>query len=270
MDRLTAHRETFRQLHQSGCFLIPNPWDVGSARLLEHAGFKALATTSSGFAWSRGLPDNKVPLSIVLQHLREMCAAVNVPVNADFENGFATDPEAVFENFVAAAHTGIAGISIEDSTGDLSNPLFDFDVAVERVHAARKAIEASAQTILLTGRSEGFIADRPDLGETIRRLTAYAEGGADCLYAPGITSLDDIALVVKELSPKPINVLVYSNFTTVSALANIGVRRISIGGALARTAYSAFVAAAQEIVKLGTFDKLALRTPSIDFNAIFG
>ena len=265
-----ARHNLFLQLHATGCFLVPNPWDVGSARLLEHIGFKALASTSSGFAWSRGLPDHKVTLPLVLEHLREMCAAVNVPVNADFENGFATDTEDVFENFTAAAHTGISGISIEDSTGDTNNPLFDFDVAVERVRAARKAIQQSKQAIVLTGRSEGFIANRPDLGETIRRLTAYADAGADCLFAPGMKSLDDIALVVKELSPKPINVLVYSNFTTVAALADIGVRRISVGGALARTAYSAFVAAAQEIASLGTFDKLASTTPPTDFNTIFG
>ena len=270
MSDTHAHRKTFHQLHESGCFLIPNPWDVGSARLLQHMGFKALATTSSGFAWAHGLPDNKVTLPLVLTHLREICAAVNVPVNADFEAGFAIEPDGVFENVTTATGTGIAGISIEDSTGDAEHPLFDFGLSVQRVHAAHKAIEESAAEILLTGRSEGFIVNRPDLAETIRRLVAYAEAGADCLYAPGMKSLDDIATVVRELSPKPINVLVNSNFTTVSALADIGVRRISVGGALARSAYSAFVAAAQEIAAVGTFDKLATRTPSTDFDSIFG
>lgn len=263
-------RKQFRKLHESGCFLLPNPWDVGSARLLAGLGFHALATTSSGFAWSNGTPDNKVTLEPVLNHLREICDAVDVPVNADFEGGFAVQPNDVFTNVMRATGTGIAGISIEDSTGDAQNPLFDFVLSVQRMHAARQAITESALDIVLTGRSEGFIANRPDLGETIRRLSAYAEAGADCLYAPGIKSLADIKTVVTELSPKPINVLVNSNFTTVQALADIGVRRISVGGALARTAYSALVHSAQEILKLGTFDGLATRTPATDFDTLFG
>lgn len=270
MHALDARHQHFRQLHDSGCFLIPNPWDVGSARLLAHMGFKALATTSSGFAWSQGMPDNKVTLPLVLEHLREICASVKIPINADFEGGFAVHPEGVLQNVSTALGTGISGISIEDSTGDTDNPLFDFELSVTRVRAARKAIDESAHDVLLTGRSEGFIVNRPDLGETIRRLVAYAEAGADCLYAPGIKSIDDITTVVKELAPKPINVLVNSNFTTVSALADIGVRRISVGGALARTAYSAFVSAAQEIAGLGTFDKLATRTRTTDFDSLFG
>ncbi|MEO7361839.1 MAG: isocitrate lyase/phosphoenolpyruvate mutase family protein [Gemmatimonadaceae bacterium] len=270
MNEIETRRVQFRELHTSGCFLIPNPWDVGSARLLAHLGFKALATTSSGFAWSNGMPDNKVTLPLVLEHLRDICAAVDIPVNADFEGGFATEPDAVFRNVTTATSTGICGISIEDSTGSAENPLFDFTLSVERMCAARNAIDESAPDVLLTGRSEGFIAHRPDLGETIRRLAAYGEAGADCLYAPGIKSLDEIATIVRELAPKPINVLVNSNFTTVSALADIGVRRISVGGALARTAYSAFVSAAQEIAGLGTFDRLANRTTSTDFDSIFG
>ncbi|MEP6834118.1 MAG: isocitrate lyase/phosphoenolpyruvate mutase family protein [Gemmatimonas sp.] len=267
---LATQRQIFRQLHESGCFLIPNPWDVGSARLLQHMGFKALATTSSGFAWSRGMPDNSVTLPMVLDHLRDISAAVNVPVNADFEGAFAIDPAGVFTNVAAATGTGISGISIEDSTGQAEHPLFDFALSVERMRAARNAVDKNAPDVLLTGRSEGFIANRPDLSETVRRLVAYAEAGADCLYAPGIKSLDDIATVVRELSPKPINVLVNSNFTTVSALTDIGVRRISVGGALARTAYSAFASAAQEIADLGTFDKLAGKTRTTDFDSLFG
>lgn len=270
MQTLEARRQQFHRLHESGCFLIPNPWDVGSARLLVHLGFKALATTSSGFAWSNGTPDNKVTLDSVLDHLHEICGAVNVPVNADFEAGFAIDADGVFENVTKATATGISGISIEDSTGDEANPLFDFVLSVQRVQAARKAIEESAQHILLTGRTEGFIVNRPDLKETVRRLVAYADAGADCLYAPGIKSIDDIALIVKELAPKPINVLVNANFTTVKALADIGVRRISVGGALARTAYTAFVNAATEIADHGTFGQLSSRTPATDFDSLFG
>lgn len=270
MIELDTKRTAFRQLHATGCFVIPNPWDAGSARLLQHIGFKALATTSSGFAWSRGSPDNSSTLPLVLAHLREISSAVDIPVNADFEGGFAVDPDTVFTNFTAAADTGIAGISIEDSTGNAANPLFDFALSVERVQAARKAIETSAHDILLTGRSEGFIVDRPDLHETIRRLTAYADAGAECLYAPGIKSISDIATVVRELAPKPINVLVNSNFTTVAALSDVGVRRISVGGALARTAYAALLTAAREMATTGIFDNLAPRTPDTDFDSLFG
>lgn len=269
MTTADERRKKFRLLHESGCFLLPNPWDVGSARILAGLGFPALATTSSGFAWSMGLPDNRVTLEPVLNHLRDICNAVDVPINADFEGGFAIQPDDVFTNVKRAADTGIAGISIEDSTGDVNAPLFDFVLSVQRVHAARQAITESAQDVLLTGRSEGFIVDRPDLRETIRRLAAYADAGANCLYAPGIKSLADIKTLVTELAPNPINVLVNSNFTTVQVLADIGVRRISVGGALARTAYSAFVSAAQDMISAGNFDKLATRTPATDFDRLF-
>lgn len=267
----TAHerRQLFRKLHESGCFLLPNPWDIGSARLLAGMGFPALATTSSGFAWSNGMPDNRVTLQPVLNHLRDICNSVDVPVNADFEGGFATQPDDVFTNVALAVQTGIAGISIEDSTGNADSPLFDLALSVQRIHAARQAINESALDVMLTGRSEGFFVNRPDLKETIRRLSAYADAGADCLYAPGIKSLVDLKTIVTELSPKPINVLVNSNFTTVQALRDIGVRRISVGGALARTAYSACVHAAQQILTDGTFDGLASRTPATDFDALF-
>src|SRR5579862_6813634 len=210
--------ETFRRLHESGCFMIPNPWDVGSAKLLASLGFPALATTSSGIAWSLGLADNHVSLSDALSEIQAIAAAVTVPVNADFEGGFAVEPAGVAKNVSTALTTGIAGISIEDSTGDTQRPLFDFALSVERIRAARRAIDASGTGVLLTGRSEGFIVGRPDLPETIRRLTAYAEAGADCLYAPGIRSTVEITAVVQAVAPKPVNVLVGSGFTTVAEL----------------------------------------------------
>ena len=247
----------FRTLHQSGCFVIPNPWDVGSARLLASLGFRALATTSAGFAWSQGRPDNGVTVEEVLAHCRSIAASVDVPVNADFEGGFAVTAEGVRANVAAATATGIAGLSIEDSTGDASQPLFEFDLAVERVRAARAAIDESRTGILLTGRSEGFLVGRPDLNETIRRLTAYAEAGADCLYAPRLQTMEQIDAIVRALAPRPVNVLVGSNFATVAKLAELGVRRISVGGALARAAWTGFLAAATEIAEKGTFTGLA-------------
>jgi 2-methylisocitrate lyase-like PEP mutase family enzyme len=237
--------------------MIPNPWDRGSARVLESLGFPALATTSSGMAWSLGATDNHVPLDQVLGRIREIANAVDVPVNADFEGGFAIEPDGVAANVTRCIATGVAGLSIEDSTGDPTNPLFDFALSVERVRAARGAIDASGVDVLLTGRSEGFIAGRPDLGETIRRLTAYAEAGADCLYAPGIRAESDMAAVVKAVAPKPVNALVFSDFTTVADMTRVGVRRISVGGALARSAWTGFLASAREILDAGTFTGLA-------------
>jgi methylisocitrate lyase len=264
-----AHVPRFRQLHESGCFVIPNPWDLGSARLLEQLGFPALATTSSGFAWSLGRPDNHVSLDEVLSHFRAIAQGVGIPVNADFENGFAIEPPGVYANVAAAAATGIAGLSIEDSTGDPDSPLYAFDLAVERITAARKSIDASGTGVLLTARSEGFIVGRPDLKETIRRLTAYAAAGADCLYAPGIRSLSDIVAVVDAISPRPLNVLVGSNFTTVRQLANAGVRRISVGGALARAAWNGFLQAAKEIAEYGTFTRLSQAVSFAEINGLF-
>jgi methylisocitrate lyase len=269
MTAFTDRIRTFRQLHESGCFVIPNPWDIGSARLLERLGFPALATTSSGFAWSLGRTDHEVTLGESLAHLRAMSNSVAVPMNADFEGGFAIEPDAVGSNVAAAAATGIAGLSIEDSTGDPSAPLFDFALAVERVRAARRAIDACGTGVLLTGRSEGFIAGRPDLGETIRRLTAYAEAGADCLFAPGLRSLADITTVVNAVAPKPVNVLVGSDFTTVAALAEAGVRRISVGGALARVAWSGFLQAATELAERGSFTRFTTATPFADIDGSF-
>ncbi len=246
----------FRELHQTGCFVIPNPWDPGSARILARLGFPALATTSSGFAWTLGRPDNRVTLEEALEHFRAVAAAVPLPVNGDFEGGFAREPGGVAENFARAAATGVAGLSIEDSTGDDASPLFPFELAVERVRAARLALDASGAGVMLTGRSEGFIVGRPDLGETIRRLVAYAEAGAECLYAPGIRTPEQIAAVVRAVAPRPVNVLVAGSFTTVARLAELGVRRISVGGALARAAWSGFLEAAREIAEHGTFTSL--------------
>ncbi len=257
MPPFSARVRRFRELHQSGCFVIPNPWDVGSARTLARLGVPALATTSSGFAWSLGRRDNQVSLDEALVHMRSIAAGVEVPVNADFEGGFAVEPEGVGANVSAATRTGVAGLSIEDSTGDSDQPLFHFELSVQRVRAARRAIDQSGTGVLLTGRSEGFIVGRPDLAETIRRLTAYAEAGADCLYAPGIRTRDHISAVVKGVAPKPVNVLVGGDFTTVSELAQLGVRRISVGGALARAAWTGFLHAANEIATRGTFTGLA-------------
>jgi 2-methylisocitrate lyase-like PEP mutase family enzyme len=259
----------FRRLHETGCFVIPNPWDRGSAIYLEALGFKALATTSAGFAWSAGRPDNAVTVEQVLEHLEEIAGAVGVPVNADFEGGFAKEPQGVAANVARAAKTGIAGLSIEDSTGDAQNPLFDFPLAVERIKAARMAIDKSGSSVLLTGRSEGFIVGRPDIKETIQRLEAYAAAGADVLYAPGIRSKQDVSAVVKAVAPKPVNLLIGGNWMTVAEAAALGVRRISVGGALARSAWSGFANAAKEIVDNGSFSGLASAVPSVNLNEIF-
>jgi 2-methylisocitrate lyase-like PEP mutase family enzyme len=260
----------FRRLHEAGCFVMPNPWDIGSARAIVGLGFPAIATTSAGVAWSLGRRDNEISLELSLAHLRTMAAAVEVPVNADFEDGFAKDPIGIAANVWAAAETGIAGLSIEDSTGDQASPLYDFSLAVERIKAARHAIDDSRTGVLLTGRSEGFIAGRPDLEETIRRLVAYAEAGADCLYAPGVRAVSDVSAIVNAVAPKPVNVLVSTDFTTVAQLAELGVRRISVGGALARAAWTGFLTAAKEIATAGTFSALTRNIPVPEMNKLFG
>jgi 2-methylisocitrate lyase-like PEP mutase family enzyme len=258
-DRVAA----FHGLHLSGCFVMPNPWDVGSARALEQMGFAALATTSAGHAWTLGRADNDVPLDQALAHLRMVASAVGVPVNADFEGGFADDPDQVAANVRLAAVTGIAGLSIEDSTGDPAQPLYDLDRAVERVRAARTAIDESGTGIVLTARSEGFVVGRPDLEETVRRLQAYAAAGADCLYAPRIDTLDQASTIIAGVSPTPVNLLINSPFTTVAEAAAIGVRRISVGGTLARVAWAGFLSAAQEIAEDGTFSRFEA-LPDVD------
>jgi 2-methylisocitrate lyase-like PEP mutase family enzyme len=258
-DRVAA----FRGLHASGCFVIPNPWDIGSAVALQGLGFKALATTSAGLAWSLGRPDNEIELEQALAHLRAVADAVELPVNADFEGGFAVAPEQVAANVKLAAKTGIAGLSIEDSTGDAAEPLYGFELAVDRVRAARQAIDESGTGVLLTGRSEGFVVGRPDLDETIRRLKAYAEAGADCLYAPRLTTPEEVSAVVAAAARKPVNLLANAPFTTVAEAASLGVRRISVGGTLARTAWRGFLEAAQEIADHGTFTRFE-GLPNVD------
>ena len=263
-DRYVA----FRNLHQSGCFVMPNPWDTGTARVLAQFGFPALATTSSGYAWSMGRRDNHLSLDQALAHMHSIVQSVSIPVNADFEGGFAVAPQEVAVNVTRAVATGVAGLSIEDSTGDASHPLFDFDLAVERVRAARQAIDRSAAPVFLTGRSEGFIVGRPDLQETIRRLRAYAEAGADCLYAPGLGSLNDITVVVRAVAPRPVNVLARPTLN-VDDLAGCGVRRISVGGGLARTAWTAFLDAAREVAEHGTFKAIGRAVPGAELDAMF-
>ncbi len=256
MTLTSDHCAKFRRLHETGCFVLPNPWDIGSAKALAHLGFKALATTSSGFAWSIGRTDNAITLEQALSHMRDIAGAVDIPVNADFEGGFAVDPDGVAAHVTAAVATGVAGLSIEDSTGDSAKPLFEFEHAVARVRAARRALDAAGSGIMLTGRSEGFIVGRPDMAETIRRLTAYAAAGAECLYAPGLRNAADMAAVVKAVAPHPVNILVSANYSTVAEVAALGARRISVGGALARAAWAGFLAAANEIATLGTFTAL--------------
>jgi 2-methylisocitrate lyase-like PEP mutase family enzyme len=259
----------FRRLHESGCFVIPNPWDVGSAIVLEKMGFSALATTSAGFAWTLGRRDNGVTLDEALAHYAAVAGAVKVPVNADFERAFATDPEEVATNVSRACETGIAGLSVEDSTHEREHPLFDFALAVNRVRAARRAIDDSGTGVVLTARSEGFVAGLPDIGETIRRLRAYADAGADCLFAPGIRKPDDIDAVVRAVAPKPVNVVVNADFTTVEQLAALGVRRISVGGTFARTALTAFLSAAKEVAEQGTFTAFARTLTGAEIDRLF-
>ncbi|WP_198088945.1 oxaloacetate decarboxylase, partial [Variovorax sp. E3] len=232
MTRTVAEkRAAFRALHEQGCFVIPNPWDTGSARYLEGLGFKALATTSSGFAWSQGYADGALSREYILAHLGELVEATDLPVNADFENGFAADAQGVAGSVRLAIETGVAGLSIEDSTGNAADPLFPLDVAVERMRAARKAIDASGADVMLIGRAENFFAGRPDLDDAIARLKAYANAGADCLYAPGIKTREQIAAVVAAVAPRPVNLLVGgASELTMQDIAELGVRRVSVGG----------------------------------------
>ena len=263
-------RRAFRQLHEAGCFVIPNPWDVGSALYLQSLGFKALATTSSGFAWSQGRPDNGITRDMALAHLRAMVAATDVPLNADFESGFAKDAAGVGESVRLAVETGVAGLSIEDSTGDAANPLFELGAAVERMRAARRAIDKAGGDTLLVGRAECFLVGRPNLDETIERLKAYANAGADCLYAPGIATPDQITAVVAALAPKPINLLVGSaSKLTLDEITALGVRRVSVGGALARSAWGGFMRAAKSIAEHGKFDEFASAASGRELNALF-
>lgn len=244
-------RRSFRALHETGCFVIPNPWDVGSAAILQSLGFKALASSSAGFAWSEARPDYEVARDDVLAHLTAICAATDIPVNADFENGFADDPAGVAANVALAIETGVAGLSVEDSSWDENDPLYDFDLSVARVEAARKAVDDSGSGVFLTARSEGFFAGKPDFDDMLARIKAYDAAGADCLYAPGLREEDQIAAVIEAVAPKPVNVLTFG--MSVDTLAGLGARRISVGGQLARSAYANLIETATEIAENGEF-----------------
>ncbi|MBO9649410.1 MAG: isocitrate lyase/phosphoenolpyruvate mutase family protein [Variovorax sp.] len=266
---IAQKRAAFRALHEQGCFILPNPWDVGSARFLQSQGFKALATTSSGHAWSQGRRDGGETREAVLAHLRQMVTATDLPVNADFENGFARDPQGVAQSVRMAIDTGVAGLSIEDSTGDPAAPLFDIDVAVARLRAARGAIDQEGGDTLLVGRAENFFAGRPDLDDAIRRLKAYAEAGADCLYAPGIRTREQIAAVVAAVAPKPVNLLVGgTSELTLTDIEALGVRRVSVGGALARAAWGGFMRATRTLAE-GRFDGFADAASGTELNDLF-
>jgi len=271
MSKQSSAIEAFHELHQSGCFVLPNPWDAGSAIFLERLGFKALATTSAGFAFSKGLPDGPAYVSrdTMLGHFRELVGATSLPINADFQNAYADAPEGVAESVRLCVETGVAGLSVEDSTGNSTTPLYDFDLAVERIKAARAAIDSmsdagASKGVVLTARCEAYlVGDADPLRTSLRRLVAFAEAGADCLYAPGVTDAQEISEIVKAVAPKPVNVLVSTNNcnVTFSELADLGVRRISVGGALARAAWGGFIQAAKEIHERGSFKAFAEATP---------
>jgi len=267
---IAGRRRAFRELHASGCFVIPNPWDAGSARYLASLGFKALATTSSGFAWSQARADGAMSRDAVLAHLREMVAATDLPVNADFESGYGATPADVGESVRLAVATGVAGLSIEDSTGDPARPVHDLPEALARLRAAREAIVAAGGDTLLVGRAENYLHGRADLADTIARLRAYAEAGADCLYAPGLKTRADIAAVVAAVAPTPVNLLVGSpSELTLADIAALGVRRVSVGGALARSAWGTFMRAAQGLAEDGVFDAFAGAASGAELNGLF-
>src|SRR5215470_10669767 len=267
----TSLTARFRALHESGCFVLPNPWDIGTTIYLERLGFNALATTSAGFAFSRGKPDGSVPRDEMLAHIREIVEPTALPVNADFEAGYANEPEDVARNVRLCLETGVAGLSIEDNTRDSDAPLYDEKLAIERIHAASAAIDASGTGVVLTARCEAWLVQDPNALETaLDRLAAYAEAGADCLYAPGVAKSDEIAEIVKAVAPKPVNVLV-SKFNcdfTVPQLTDLGVRRISVGSALACVAWGAFIRAAHEMIDYGSFKALADAAPGAELNKL--
>ena len=268
MPMAADKRKAFRELHSSGCFALPNPWDIGSAKYLQALGFKALATTSAGFAFSRGLADGAVGCDLMLAHIREMVEATGLPVNADFENGYADDPDGVAANVRRCVETGVAGLSIEDNSGRADEPLHELELAAERIRAAKSATADSG--VVLTGRAECFLVGQDDINEVIRRLTAYAEAGADCLYAPGISERDHIAAVVKAVAPKPVNLLISGpGGLTIRDAADLGVRRVSVGGALARAAWGGFVRAAKDLAEAGAFDGFAGATPHGELQKFF-
>lgn len=267
----SPQRAAFRNLHAGGCFVIPNPWDIGSAKYLKHLGFRALATTSAGFAFARGLPDGAVSRSEMLAHIAEIVSATDLPVNADFGSGFADEPEQVAQNVTPCLATGVAGLSIEDATGDQSRPLYEFSLAVDRIKAARAAIDESGTGVLLTARAECYLVHYPEpLRESLRRLEAYRDAGADVLYAPGVTQREEMQAIVSAAAPKPVNILISSDIgLRVSDLADMGVRRISVGSSLARTAWSGFIRAAREIAEQGSFQAFKGLTPFAELDGFF-
>jgi 2-methylisocitrate lyase-like PEP mutase family enzyme len=271
MPSIADKRREFRRLHEDGCFILPNPWDIGSARYLQSMDFKALATTSAGFAFAQGYPDNRITRQMALRHIADMVAATDLPLNADFEGGFAHEPDGVAQSVRLCTETGVAGLSIEDSTGDKAKPLYDFDLAVERVRAARHAIDKAGADVVFTARHEGFLVGKPDLDEAVRRLKAFADAGADCLYAPGLRTREQIAAIVEAVKPKPVNVIIaWKTNLTFKDIAALGVRRISTGSAPARVAWGAFMRSAREVAGRGTFDTFADAAISAELNALFG
>jgi len=268
MASVAQRREIFRALHESGCFAIPNPWDIGSAKYLQHLGFKAIATTSAGFAFSRGLSDGSVKRDDMLAHIKELVEATDIPVNADFENGYADDPNWVAENARLCADTGVAGLSIEDAADRKESPLYDVDLAVERIHAVREALHGT--NVLLVGRAEGFLVGREKIDNVIKRLIAYSEAGADCLYAPGFKDRDSNKAIIEAVAPKPVNVLIGGpGGLTMRDAAELGARRVSVGGAFARAAWGGFIRAAKELMEKGTFDELAHAAPYAELQKLF-
>lgn len=274
MNKQLSRIAEFRSLHESGCFVLPNPWDAGTSIFLQHLGFKALATTSAGFAFSKGLPDGPgaVERDVMLEHFREIVEATSLPVNADFQNAYADDAEDVAANVQLCLETGVAGLSVEDSTGRVDEPLYNFDLSVDRIKAARAAIDKSRVPAILTARCEAWlVGDTDPLHTSLRRLVAFSDAGADCLYAPGVSSPDEIAQIVKAVSPKPVNVLISTNNCnlTFSQLEDLGVRRVSVGGALARAAWGGFANAAKEIQETGLFESFRQAMPFDELNGLF-
>lgn len=272
VEHVSARRAAFRQLHESGCFVIPNPWDAGTAKYLRRLGFRALATTSAGFAFAQGQPDGCVSRDQMLAHIAAVVAATDLPVNADFGNGFADDPAQVAVNVAACLSSGVAGLSIEDATGSPSQPLYEFSVALDRVRAARAAIDESGSGVLLTARAECYLTGHPEpFAESIRRLQAYAHAGADVLYAPGVAKREEMQAIVSAVAPKPVNMLVHAADlgVNVSDLAAMGVRRISVGSSLARAAWTAFVRCARDIAEHGSFAGFSGLIPYDELNGFF-
>jgi 2-methylisocitrate lyase-like PEP mutase family enzyme len=269
MPTTREKRAAFRKLHESGCFVIPNPHDAGTARYLQHLGFKAVATTSAGFAFSKGLPDGAVPRDMMLAHIAEIVGSTDLPVNADFHNGYGADPAEVAQSVRLCVETGVAGLSVEDTLGP-QRPQYEIDVAAERIRAARRAIDESGGDTMLIGRAENFFAGNRDLAETIERIRAYAAAGADCLYAPGVRTPEDIAAIVQAAAPKPVNVLVTSPDLTMSDVADLGVRRVSLGGMLALAGWAGVAKALAPLSESGSFAGFSSVREAPNLNALFG